>query len=523
MLDNKLEVQEPSIELSSVNDTSSLIVIRHLLEKLHSEDIIYCHWKSNEHVREGMLGLTDLDVLVDKKCYLQLQKVLAESGFKRFCATPNNGYPGVDDYLAMDGKTGKLIHLHLHYQLVAGVAHLKGTHLPWEDLVLNTRIYDQKNQIYVVDPNVEMILLIVRAALKIRSRDYLLDRLGKKYFRGDFAREFFWLKERINLDQIFGIASQLLGDDEGLKLQQIVKSEPSLKQLRSLHKKSSTLHLFRTYHPFEATIRRWIRELLWGLGVINKRYLHAATPLRRIPATGGLLIALMGCDGSGKSTQMKALIKWLSWKIDVVPVYFGSGEGSSSLIRKPLNILAKIVRNLPGLKSNRETVKDLSQDQKMTDGSNDPVLRKIARIPWALVLAYEKRNKIRKATKAKNRGMVVVCDRYPQNQIMGFNDGPLISYLQKYHFSFLRKLADWESSPYQWAEQNPPDIVIKLDVTPEVALARKADADIGEYQRRVTAIKSFKYPSKTKVVLINAEEPLDVVLLKVKSAIWEAL
>ncbi len=56
MLDNKLEVQEPSIELSSVNDTSSLIVIRHLLEKLHSEDIIYCHWKSNEHVREGMLG-----------------------------------------------------------------------------------------------------------------------------------------------------------------------------------------------------------------------------------------------------------------------------------------------------------------------------------------------------------------------------------------------------------------------------------------------------------------------------------
>ncbi len=523
MLDNKFKVQNVN-SAKNIKDEKGLNVVRHLLDKFHSEDLIYCHWKSNEHVLEGMLGLTDLDILVDKKCYSNLQQILASSGFKRFCATPNNGYPAVEDYLGMDEKTGKLIHLHLHYQLVAGVAHLKGTHLPWENLVLNTRILDHENNIYVVNPDIEMILLVVRAALKIRSRDYLLDRFGKKYFRGDFAKEFFWLKARINHDQILKTGSQLLGSQKaGLILQQIVLGEPSLKQLRALFNNSSTLHLYRTYYPFEARIRRWLRELLWGLGVINKRYLHAATPLRRIPATGGLLIALMGCDGSGKSTQMKAVIKWLSWKIDVVPVYFGSGDGPSSLIRKPFNVMARVVRDLPGFQSNRKSLKTVTDDKISVDSSQDPLLRKIARIPWALVLAYEKCSKIRKVTKARNRGMIVVCDRYPQNQIMGFNDGPLISHWRNHHLWLLRKLANWESAPYRWAEDNPPDIVLKLDVTPEVALLRKPDADIEEYQRRVDAIKSFKYPSKTKVVLLNAEEPLELVLLKAKMAIWEAM
>jgi thymidylate kinase len=302
-----------------------------------------------------------------------------------------------------------------------------------------------------------------------------------------------------------------------------VRGKPTLRQLQALLYNSPMLHLYRTYHPFEARIRRWLRELLWGLGVINKRYLHAAIPLRRIPATGGLLIALMGCDGSGKSTQMKAVIKWLSWKIDVVPVYFGSGDGPSSLIRKPFNVMARVVRDLPGFKSNRKSLKTMTEDRISVDSSQDPMLRKIARAPWALVLAYEKCNKIRKATKARNRGMIVVCDRYPQNQIMGFNDGPLISHWRNHRLWFLRKLAQWESAPYRWAEDNPPDIVLKLDVTPEVALLRKPDADIEEYQRRVAAIKSFKYPSKTEVVLLDAEEPLELVLLKAKMAIWEAI
>jgi hypothetical protein len=519
MKNNKVEAQT----LTPAKKPTGLDVVNKLLEKFHKEDLIYCHWKSNEHVREGILGLTDLDVLVDKRASLLLQKALSESGFKRFCATPNNGYPAVDDYLAMDEETGKLIHLHLHYQLVAGVAHLKGTHLPWENLVLTKRILDQENNIYVVDPNVEMILLLVRAALKLRTRDYMLNRLSKNYFSGDFATEFYWLKKRIDPEKMLEISTELMGEKAGLSLQDMVLEQPSLEQLRALLKNESTLHLYKTYGAFEERGRRWLRELLWGWGVVNKRYLHAAIPFRRIPATGGMLIALMGCDGSGKSTQMKALIKWLSWKVDVVPIYFGSGDGPSSLLRKPLNLMARMIRDVPGFKSNREHLNSANREKTLAVDANDPLLRIVARVPWALVLAYEKCTKIRKVTKARNRGMIVISDRYPQNQVMGFNDGPLLSRWLNHRSWLLRTLADWESTPYRWAELNTPDIVIKLNVTPEVALNRKADAGIEEYRRRVAAIKSFNYPATTKVVLINANEPLEEVLIKAKRSIWEEL
>src|SRR5256885_11057067 len=49
-----------------------------------------------------------------------------------------------------------------------------------------------------------------------------------------------------------------------------------------------------------------------------------------------------------------------------------------------------------------------------------------ARLVWAVALAYEKRGKLHALTRARNRGLVVVCDRYPQNQFQDFNDGPML-------------------------------------------------------------------------------------------------
>ena len=51
----------------------------------------------------------------------------------------------------------------------------------------------------------------------------------------------------------------------------------------------------------------------------------------------------------------------------------------------------------------------------------------LARAIWAVVLAWEKRAKLRRAVRARNRGMIVICDRFPQTQVMGYNDGPLLA------------------------------------------------------------------------------------------------
>ena len=89
--------------------TKGLAVVAGLLRTLNEDGIPYCHWKSNEHLRESLLGLTDLDVLVDRRSYRELSSVLDRLGFKRFDSIPGKAYPGVEDFLASDPGTGRVI------------------------------------------------------------------------------------------------------------------------------------------------------------------------------------------------------------------------------------------------------------------------------------------------------------------------------------------------------------------------------------------------------------------------------
>lgn len=498
-----------------LNSVDGLDVVINFFSKMDRLNVLYCHWKSNEHLREGLLGITDLDVLVEKGKTRTLHRVLADSDFKLFNAMATHGYPAVEDYLAVDVSTGRMVHLHLHYQLICGEPHLKGYRLPWEHQILLSRQYDEKEKVYVVEPHMEMLLLIVRSILKYRTRDWVLDKCGKSYFRGERLKEFIWLKERISSSGMFELTGTLLGKEAATQIESIISSDvPSLSQILRFRKSAKqTLQLFRTYSPLHARWRRTVRELYWICGGINKRYIHAPTPLRRINASGGLLIAIMGCDGSGKSTHVKAVQQWLSWKMDVISLYFGSGDGPSSLIRWPLKLTVNLLPN----SSKKET------EREQSPPLNPSPFKQLAKTIWATTLSLEKHHKLRQATLARNRGMVVLCDRYPQNQIMGFNDGPLLSNWLNHPRKIFRALAEWEGKPYREAETYLPDVVIRLNVSPDVAAQRKSDISYEQCNKRINAINSLRYPTPTRVVDIDANQPIEQVLLEVKHAIWRAL
>jgi hypothetical protein len=186
----------------------------------------------------------------------------------------------------------------------------------------------------------------------------------------------------------------------------------------------------------------------------------------------------LGCDGSGKSTHAKTIAQWLSWKVDVVPIYLGSGDGHNSLLRWPLKLASNLLR---------KTVAG-SASRIGTTRLRDPGLKQyqhlmtVSRAIWALALAYEKRIKLRKATRARNRGMIVICDRFPQDQVMGFNDGPLLSHWLNHRSGLLRALARWERIPYRSARLYPPDLVIKLHVTHSSASPCVHGRAIGEWK-----------------------------------------
>jgi len=518
---------EPTMRPPQSSPSSDLHLVSILFERLNDAEIPYCHWKSNEHLGAAAAGLTDLDVLVDRRHGLALERIFSESGFKRFAAPPLRAYPGIEDYIGLDRDTGRLAHLHLHYELTLGERHLKSYRLPWENEILQTRRLDPDSGIYTSDPTIELLLLLVRAALKTRARDRMRNALGMKTSdTADFEREFKWLRARIDETKLRETAVRLLGPQVDQPLRALLAS-PLAGNSRAAFAAAlrSNLKWARTYGRIEALLSAWTRELEWYADAINRRYLHRPTPLRRVSPRGGTVVVLLGSDGSGKSTLSQTLRRWLGWKLDVMPIYFGSGNGAAAFYRIPLRLAQPFLRPILGgaVSARPSPPDDRATSLPVATIRRDSALSAIARAVWALALSLEKRGKLRRMIKARNRGMVVICDRFPQTHFPGFNDGPLLAQWHDHRWRSCRAMAAWEATPYAAADQMSPELVIKLTTTPEVALQRRPEMNLRELQRRVKAVREFRFSPVTKVVELDAGESLETIALAAKRHVWDAL
>jgi hypothetical protein len=500
---------------------AGLAVAREVFARMDAAGIAYCHWKSNEHLGAALDGLTDLDVLVDQHAGSDLQPILAVSGFKRFAAPPLRSYPGIEDYLAFDQGSGRLVHLHLHFQLTIGERHLKGYRVPWERAVLATRRFDAEHGIYVADPGIEMVLLLVRAALKRRTRDRVLHICGAHAATGEFGRELAWLRRQVDDATVRDRARKLLGAAIDKPLGDWLQASAAPDRLGAFARiVRRALRPYRTYGPLQALLLAWRRELHCMVDAVNRRYLHRPVPLRRVCPRGGAIVVLLGSDGAGKTSVARTILAWLRPKLDVVPVYFGSGDGPGAIYRAPLRLAYRICAPLM---SGGKPVSE-GGAQRPKSHTIRTKLRACARVPWALALSLEKRSKLRRIVKARNLGMVVVCDRFPQAAFPGFNDGPLLSHWRAHRFALWRALAAWEARPYRDAALQPLDVVIKLSVEPEIAALRRPEMGIDELRRRVEAVQALSFPAAMRVVeLDTAAAPLEMITRAVKRLVWEAI
>jgi thymidylate kinase len=499
---------------------TALGVLRGLFERVHTNGIRYCHWKSNQHLHASMVGKTDVDILVDRRAIVPLTRILGETNFKRFVVKAGRGYPGIEDYVGFDAASGALTHVHVHYQLTLGEKFLKGHRLPWEELFLSSRILDAEHGIYVAEPNLELVVLVVRAVMKLRVRDTILELLGRRYFGGGMLRELRWLADRSDRGRLLEVGAQLVGEQAARLLpEMLVGKGPSVGQLRAFDRQAEpSLREYRLYGATAAVRQMTTRE--WGIiwWKVKNWYLGAATKSTRTLPQGGLTVAFLGPDGAGKSTLTGEIADWLSREVAVVITYGGSGKGSASLPRRFLQGLAALRRRVAGARSGS------SGTAPLPDGGEARRPEKkisLARLVWVLSLARERRRRALQARRAKGRGMIVLSDRLPQSQFPGWNDGPRLTRWLEAGSWVRRVAARWEQAAFRLAELSPPDLVVKLHVSAEVASRRKPETPPEQLRTGIDMVRRLQFPDSTRVLELDAEQPLDQVLLQAKRAVWE--
>jgi thymidylate kinase len=482
-----------------------------VLSDFRQQSLSYCYWKSSRRVCAALSGATDLDLLIARTEQHRAQAILLERGLKLFPVVAHRDDPAMSSYLGYDEPSGRIVHLHLHFLLVAGYSLLKNYRLPWEEQILARAMSHPILPIRILDPASEALLLMVRSCLELRRSDPVILR-NWEATSCKFALDRAELAARVDRETFRHRAAETVGEDVADMLATAFSGDHALERQGRLRRRlQKELAPFRTYNAVEARLRGAWRGLLWTTGGLNERLLNWPRPWGRRAPGGGCVVALLGVNGSGKSTVVRAIQTWLGAQVDVVPIYFGTGTGRPSLLLLPFKLMVPVIT--PWL---RAKPRGISQGEVL--GHPPGLLYSLLLMVWATVVALEKRGKLRASHRGAKRGLIVVADRYPQNEILDFNDGPLLARLSRTPL-WLRR---FELGAYALARRLPPDLVIKLRVTPDTAARRKPDMQPAVILERVNALQRLTFPG-ARVVSVDGEQTLAKVIRAVKGEVWRLL
>ena len=273
-----------------------LEVCKQLFNLWNDSNVQYCHWKSNEHLMEGLDGETDLDVFVYPSDREKAEYQLKECRYIECRIQKGNQYPNVCEWIGFDSSTGRLVHVHLHYQIITGTKFCKEYVFPIDDLIIATRVLDKDTNVYVTNPNLEIIILYSRIALKAKKNHEIHPSENDR-------KEIAYLKERMQTEVVLQLCKQLIGKD-GDTLYKLIMADNLLSEewYRVYHISSTWLKPYRKYSKVYVFLRHKYYHFLYLFFLLANRKFNCCFINRKTFPNRHLSICLLGQDGSGKST-----------------------------------------------------------------------------------------------------------------------------------------------------------------------------------------------------------------------------
>ena len=169
--------------------------------------------------------------------------------------------------------------------------------------------------------------------------------------------------------------------------------------------------------------------------------------------TGGVSFAFVGADGSGKSSTVDHIKKWLGWKLSVQSLYMGLPK--HNVLWKSTVYLTKIF--------NRLKLRDIKEQ--------------LSSFRWVLAAKIRFRN-YGYSEMLKSQGKIVVFDRFPLKEFWNMDepmDGPRVGDSSRWK-NLERKF---------YNEIGYPDHIFILKVNGKAAVERKEEHNNGIKQQKI--------------------------------------
>ena len=481
-----------------------LSLVYELCQMLKTEGIVYCHWKSNDALDRSATGENDLDLLVDRSSAQRFTEILWHCGFKEARLPSERQIPSILDYFGYDAGSDRLVHVHVHYQLVLGHDATKNYHLPIEKPFLGSSV--QRELFRVPAPEFEFVVFVIRMALKHSTWSAILGRYtglssGERHELADLNAQVKNARvRRVLVEHLPFLDAAVF---EGY-LRSLQPGCSTLARIKAGRRLQNSLRVCARRPPIaDEWLQLW-RYLLWGI----QRRILKQTARRRL-VSGGVLIAIVGGDGAGKSTAVDAVYAWLSKHFQVRKVHMG---------KPPWSLTTVIVRGLLKIGTMLGLYPFSKRDELDLDTAIFPGYPTLIR---SVCTARDRCLTYAKARRSASNGELVLCDRFSLPGIMAM-DGPSIGRMTGNLKSkrFIKVLIRLEEKYYR--QIMLPDVLTVLRVDPEEAVQRKTDESAASVRARTTQVWTLNW-EETPAYVIDASQSKAKVQSEMRALIWSRL
>ena len=414
-----------------IDNSNSPIEFISVLDKAF---IPYVSWKNNHEISRFLNGDSDLDIYIPLKHKKKFINLAVKNSWI-VVVNPIANFPHIE-HLYLISDNGKVYHLHAYFKVITGESWIKEFDLPMEDYLIDNRCKHDKYGVYVLNNKAQAYLFALRHIIKCGSIS------SRALYLKDYeSYKLEWELCNYKVDELKGYGPILLDGaiyNSGL--------------LTDFH-----LSGFINSFMFRNKITPFLRIRYFLLPVyriasfasraINKLFFNR----KKVLKPRGLVIAISGVDGSGKSSMVDLINSSLSSFLTIRRLSLGKPQG------KLIEFIRKLFSN------NKPKITPPSKEDSFHEVG---LFKSISLLVLAVLRLFESW----KSQYYINSGYVVLVDRWPTREF-GKMDGPKI-YVNNTSSTLVKLLSKLEGLIYQAIPA--ADVCFFLEVSVDTAIKRNS-------------------------------------------------